>query len=136
MNTSSSSAAPVTSIEDKAVRIAAMRTVKHDAVITALLASGGQIVDDHTGAVTTIPAIVKWTKGDRAAICAGYNNVFSLNDLSIDETDGQVHLSKWSVAGSVDCRFGIEEGIEKFNRESAAETLFGGWGTVELIKEF
>jgi hypothetical protein len=135
MNTSSSVAPVALSAEDKATRIAALRAVKHEAVIAALIANNGQIIDDHTGEATKIPAIVKWTKGTRVEICAGYQNIFCLNDLSVDEDDGLVHLSRWSVGGTLNCRFGIVEGIADFNRESC-KGMFGGWGTVELIKEF
>ena len=106
-------------------------------IVEAAKATGGVVIDDHSGKESSLQAIVRWTKGDREFVCPAYaGTYFSLNDLYINE-DGKVHLSSWSVAGTVDCRQGIEAGIEKFNTESEANShLLGGWGKLELVAEF
>lgn len=111
--------------------------VQTSLVVEATKASGGIVVDDHTNNELSLQAIVRWTKGDREFICPVFNGTyFSLNDLYIGQ-DGKVHLSSWSVAGTVDCRAGLDDGIEKFNAGSEANShVLGGWGKLELVAQF
>jgi hypothetical protein len=105
-------------------------------VISATLANGGKIFDNTNNKEITIPGIVIWRNGKTAEVCAVFHDVFCLSTLFVSSSTGMVHLSSCSSGIAMDCTTGIAEGIEKFNRESAADTFSGGWGRVELLYEF
>jgi hypothetical protein len=106
-------------------------------VISAVLAGGGKVIDNGNGNEISIPAILIWRKDKIAKVVAAIDGeVFCLSELFVSKSTGSVHLSSSSCGVAMDCTKGIKEGIEQFNRESAADTFGDGWGQVELLYEF
>lgn len=75
------------------------------------------IIDDHTGDSEPVDYLVE-LNDDQQYLCAGYLNTsyFSLNPVYMTG-DRELHLSKWTVAGTIVNKSSIfDKNIEDYNK--------------------
>ena len=95
------------------------------------------IIDDHTGAETTVAAIALLSIGDnRHHIVPIFNNTsHCLN--SLNNAGGEWRQTKWSVSGMMDTRdVSIEEAVKYFNRSYSEGDMSGDIHQLTIVKEF
>ena len=70
-------------------------------------------------------------------LCPTYENtVFSVNPFYISKRDGKVHLSQWSVGGTVDARYqSLEDAVNEYNKSTARASAITCGDVLVLIRK-
>lgn len=98
-------------------------------ILAVLKANGGLIIDDHdrNGKPFKASHVARFTNDGEEHIVQVYPNVpFSINPVTLDE-DGEPHLRKWSIGGTVrpDVHGSLDEAVAAYNR--------GKFGTITEV---
>lgn len=101
-------------------------TVYSAAIIEAVKAVKGLVIDDHGNGASTIQlsGVATLDKGKSSKVVALFEDThFSLNEVHLDKA-GTPHLSIDSVAGILNCRGGVKvkDAIELYNKIQATTT--------------